>query len=56
MKNFYPSDWHREHQIVYVKADLVKRVSRSDPKSMSVIIAASTGRIPGQALLLARMN
>ena len=22
VKNFYPSDWHREHQIVYVKADL----------------------------------
>ncbi len=25
VKNFYPSDWHREHQIVYVKADLTKR-------------------------------
>ncbi|RLS54827.1 MAG: glycosyltransferase [Planctomycetota bacterium] len=24
VKNFYPSDWHREHQIVYVKADLVQ--------------------------------
>ena len=24
VKNFHPSDWHREHQIVYVKADLVK--------------------------------
>ena len=25
IKNFYPSEWHREHQIVYVKADLMKR-------------------------------
>ena len=25
VKNFFPSDCHREHQIVYVKADLVKR-------------------------------
>ena len=24
VKNFFPSDWHREHQIVYVKADLEK--------------------------------
>lgn len=24
VKNFYPTDWHREHQIVYVKADLVR--------------------------------
>ena len=24
VKNLYPSDWHREHQIVYVKADLMK--------------------------------
>ena len=22
IKNFYPTNWHREHQIVYVKADL----------------------------------
>jgi hypothetical protein len=22
VKKFYPSDWHREHQIIYVKADL----------------------------------
>jgi hypothetical protein len=26
VKNFYPSDWHREHQIVYVKADLTRRL------------------------------
>ncbi len=31
LKNFYPSEWHREHQIVYVKADLLK----------------VTGRVPG---------
>ena len=24
VKNFSPNDWHREHQIVYVKADLKK--------------------------------
>ena len=24
IKNFHPSDWNREHQIVYVKADLVR--------------------------------
>jgi len=24
IKNHHPSDWHREHQIVYVKADLRK--------------------------------
>ena len=24
LKNFFPSEWHREHQIVYVKADLLK--------------------------------
>ncbi len=28
VKNFYPSDWHREHQIVYVKADLIKVAGR----------------------------
>lgn len=22
VKNFYPTDWHREHQIVYLKKDL----------------------------------
>jgi hypothetical protein len=25
VKNFFPNDWHREHQIVCVKADLVRR-------------------------------
>ena len=25
VKNFFPSDWHREHLIVYVKADLARR-------------------------------
>ena len=24
VKNFYPTNWHREHQIMYVNADLVK--------------------------------
>jgi hypothetical protein len=24
LKNFFPSEWHREHQIIYVKADLLK--------------------------------
>lgn len=24
LKNFFPSDWHREHRIVSVKADLLK--------------------------------
>lgn len=24
IKNFYPSDWHKTHEIVYVKADLLK--------------------------------
>lgn len=24
LKNFFPSEWHREYQIVYVKADLLK--------------------------------
>ena len=31
LKNFFPSHWHREHEIVYVKADLLK----------------VTGRVPG---------
>jgi hypothetical protein len=28
LKNFFPSEWHRDHQIVYVKADLLKVVGR----------------------------
>ncbi len=28
IKNFFPSDWHREHHIVYVKADLLKVAGR----------------------------
>jgi O-antigen biosynthesis protein len=24
LRTFFPSEWHREHQIVYVKADLLK--------------------------------
>ena len=28
IKNFHPSNWHREQQIVYVKADLVRYESR----------------------------
>ncbi len=28
LKNFFPSEWHREHQIVYVKADLLKVAGR----------------------------
>ena len=28
IKNFYPSDWHKLHQIVYVKADLFKFAGR----------------------------
>ena len=28
MKNFLPSEWHREHQIVYVEADLLKVAGR----------------------------
>lgn len=28
VKNFFPSEWHREHQIVYVKADLLKVAGR----------------------------
>ena len=27
-KNIFPSEWHREHQIVYVKADLLKVAGR----------------------------
>lgn len=27
-KNVFPSEWHREHQIVYVKADLLKVAGR----------------------------
>jgi len=28
LKNVFPSEWHREHQIVYVKADLLKVAGR----------------------------
>jgi hypothetical protein len=28
LKNFFPSEWHREHQIAYRKADLLKRAGR----------------------------
>jgi hypothetical protein len=28
LKNFFPSEWHRGHQIVYVKADLLKVAGR----------------------------
>jgi hypothetical protein len=28
LKNFFPSEWHREHEIVYVKADLLKVAGR----------------------------
>ena len=28
LKNFFPSEWHREHQIVYVKADLLTVAGR----------------------------
>ena len=28
LKNFFPSEWHREHQIVYLKADLLKVAGR----------------------------
>jgi hypothetical protein len=28
LKNFFPSEWHRDHQIVYVKADLLKVACR----------------------------
>lgn len=28
LKIFFPSEWHREHQIVYVKADLLKVAGR----------------------------
>lgn len=28
LKNFFPSEWQREHQIVYVKADLSKVAGR----------------------------
>lgn len=27
-KNLFPSEWHREHQIVYVKADALKVAGR----------------------------
>ena len=28
LKYFFPSEWHREHQIVYVKADILKVAGR----------------------------
>ncbi len=28
LKNFFPSDWHRDHQIVDMKADLLKVAGR----------------------------
>ena len=28
VKNFHPSDWHREHEIVSVKTDLLKGAGR----------------------------
>jgi hypothetical protein len=28
LKNFFPSEWHRDHQIVCVKADLLKVAGR----------------------------
>lgn len=28
LRNFFPSEWHGEHQIVYVKADLLKLAGR----------------------------
>ena len=28
LKNFFPSEWYRDHQIVYVKADLLKVAGR----------------------------
>jgi len=28
LKNFFPSEWHLEHQIVYVKVDLLKVAGR----------------------------
>ena len=28
LKNFFPSEWHREHQIVYVKTDLLTVAGR----------------------------
>jgi O-antigen biosynthesis protein len=28
LKNFFPGEWHRVHQIVYVKADLLKVAGR----------------------------
>lgn len=35
IKNFYPSDWHEMHQIVYVKADLLKFDGRT-PGGVSI--------------------
>ena len=28
LKNFFPTKWHRDHQIVYVKADLLNVAGR----------------------------
>jgi hypothetical protein len=37
LKNFFPSEWHREHQIVYVKADLSKVAGRYLTESESSV-------------------
>jgi hypothetical protein len=35
LKNFFPSEWHREHEIVYVKADPMK-VSERVPGGVAI--------------------
>ena len=35
LKHVFPSEWHREHQIVYVKADLLKVTGRT-PGAVSI--------------------
>jgi hypothetical protein len=42
VKNFFPSDWHREHQTVYVKADLLKFAGRV-PGGVAICVWSATG-------------
>ena len=40
LKNFFPSGWHREHQIVYLKADLLK-VAGCVPGGVAILYRTS---------------
>lgn len=55
LKNFFPTDWHREHQIVYVKADLLKVAGRV-PGAVAIESVPSLNQLysrTGQPLSLA---